>query len=140
MSTKLAGLLLTILFMASTAPPAWGAPSESPSAPEVRVLRVPEGGIQPQAVVDGHGKLHLICFRGDDGHGDIFYVTSVDGGRTFAPPLQVNSRAGSAIAIGNIRGAHLAVGRNGRAHVAWMGTDRSAPGPESATPMVYARL
>src|SRR5947209_16049514 len=42
------------------------------------------------------------------------FRSSEDAGRTFSTPLQVNSRAGSAIAVGNIRGAHLALGKNGR--------------------------
>jgi hypothetical protein len=46
----------------------------------------------------------------------------VDQGVTFSSALKVNSHPGSAIAAGNIRGAHIALGRNGRVHVAWNGT------------------
>src|SRR5204863_2287972 len=61
----------------------------------------------------------------------------------FSKPIRVNSQAGSAIAIGNIRGAHLALGRNGRTHVAWMGGSGSVKAKiegEETTPMVYTRL
>jgi hypothetical protein len=53
--------------------------------------------------------------------------------------LHVNSRAGSAIAIGNIRGAHLAVGKEGRVHVAWRGSGK-AKGHGDAVPILYTRL
>jgi hypothetical protein len=47
--------------------------------------------------------------------------------------LRVNSQQGSAIAAGAIRGAHLAVGRNGRVHVAWNGSS-TGPTARSAQP------
>jgi hypothetical protein len=108
-------------------------------APKVKLLRTPDRGIQPQALLDAKGVLHLIYFKGTPGHGDIFYVRSDDGGEHFARPLRVNSEPESAIAIGNIRGAHLAVGKAGRVHVAWMGSDKSKKEGEP-TPMLYARL
>jgi hypothetical protein len=53
--------------------------------------------------------------------------------------MRVNSIAGSAIATGSIRGAQIALGRNGRVHVAWNGSKpgESADGPR--IPMWYAR-
>lgn len=122
-------------------------------APPVVLLRVPNGGIQPQAVVDAQGTLHLIYYKGDPKAGDIFYMRSTDDGATFSAPLRVNSQAGSAIAIGNIRGAQLAIGRNGRIHVAWNGSGQALPKsplnlaasgmavqPEANSPMLYSRL
>src|SRR5262249_44499167 len=95
----------------------------------------------PQATVDAKGVLHLIYFSGEPGNGDVFYVRSEDGGANFSRPIRVNSQPGSVIATGNIRGAHLALGKNGRAHVAWMGSGKAQPkGPSEATPMLYARL
>jgi hypothetical protein len=118
------------------------SPETGAQAPagKVTLSRVPGQGIQPQVAVDGKGTVHLIYFAGEANGGDIFYVRS-EGGEHFSPPLRVNSRAGSAIAIGNIRGAHLAVGKNGRLHIAWMGSAKSEPrAPGNATPMLYARL
>lgn len=110
-------------------------------ADPVTLVRTPGHGIQPQAAGDGAGTLHLIYFRGQDGAGDIFYVRSTDGGGEFSHPLRVNSQPGSAIATGNIRGAHLAVGKQGRAHVAWMGSDKAVPRAfGNAAPMLYSRL
>jgi hypothetical protein len=101
---------------------------------------VPGEGIQPQTAVDGKGVVHLIYFTGEASGGDLFYVRSEDG-EHFSPALRVNSRVGSAIAIGNVRGGHLAVGKGGRVHVAWMGSAKSEPrGPGNATPMLYTRL
>src|SRR5262245_51423104 len=106
----------------------------------VTLLRTPDGGIQPQAVMQS-GVLHLIYFKGDPGHGDVFYVKSRDECQTFTKPIRVNNLPGSVIATGNVRGAHLAVGAEGRAHVAWMGSMKTAPkGDHHAAPMLYARL
>lgn len=108
---------------------------------EVLVQRLESGVLQPQAVVDRRGTVHLVYFKGDPRHGDLFYVRSTDGAATFSAPIRVNNIDGGAIAIGTIRGAQLVVGRNGRAHVAWNGTDlaRKALGTE-ADPVCYARL
>src|SRR6266542_2469413 len=75
---------------------------------KVRLMRVPEGGIQPQVASDARGAVHMVYFKGDPGHGDLFYVHTQNGGATFSKPLQVNSQSGSAVAVGNIRGAHIA--------------------------------
>ena len=117
-----------------------GSLGAAESAGKVTTLRVPHGGIQPQVAVDDKGTIHLIYFRGDPGHGDLFYVRSTDGAK-FSEPIPVNSAPESAIAVGNIRGAHLALGKNGRVHVAWMGSDKAMPkAPGGATAMLYARL
>jgi len=108
---------------------------------KVTVRRVPNRGIQPQVAVDSKGVVHLIYFSGDAAGGDIFYTRSMDGGATFSHLLKVDSQPGSAIAIGNIRGAQLAVGKNNRVHVAWNGSSKAKPkGPGNASPMLYTRL
>jgi hypothetical protein len=105
----------------------------------VRIERVPAGGIQPQIAIDTRGTLHLVYYTGDAGHGNLFY-----GGTTFSPALPVNSRPGSAIAAGTIRGAQLAIGKAGRVHVAWSGSMPEGPvNPDSGQrgePMLYARI
>ena len=108
---------------------------------KVTLLRVPDGGIQPQCMVDAKGVLHLIYFKGEPAGGDVFYVRSEDAGRNFSKPLRVNSKPHSVIAIGNVRGAHLALGKNARVHVAWMGSSKAEPlGPDKQTPLLYTRL
>jgi hypothetical protein len=107
---------------------------------KVDFLRVPERGIQPQLQVDAKGTVHLIYFRGDAGHGDIYYV-HFQPGQQPSKPLRVNNNAASAIAVGNIRGPQLAVGKNSRVHVAWNGSSEAQPrGPNNVTPMLYTRL
>ena len=112
----------------------------------VLVAAVPGGGIQPQLIL-AQEVLHLIYYAGDPKHGDVFYTRSEDFGRTFAAPIRVTSQAGSAIAMGAIRGAQLSVGKSNRVHVAWNGSDAAEPrgpiNPESGkpgSPMLYARL
>jgi hypothetical protein len=117
------------------------APGSAPRA--VSIVRVPNGGIQPQ-VVERDGVVHLLYFSGDAKNGDLFYVRSSDYGATFTAPMRVNHQSGSAIAVGNIRGAQLALGANGRVHVAWNGAyQEDIPGvaePYMKNPMLYTRL
>ena len=105
----------------------------------VTLLRTPDGGIQAQAVADSAGNVHLIYYKGESGAGDIFYVRQKAGEQGFSKPIQVNSRPRSAIAAGTIRGAQLALGRNGRVHVAWNGPSPRKGGWMEA-PMLYTRL
>src|SRR6266702_3136805 len=106
------------------------------AAPTVTPVRGPDGGVQPQAAVDSMGKIHLIYLKGEDGACDVFYVTSADGAKTWSKPLRVNSQAGAAIATGTVRGAQLALGKGGRAHVAWMGSSIAEPkAPGGGVPM-----
>jgi len=106
---------------------------------KISTLRVPEGGIQPQTVVDEKGAIHMIYFKGDAGSGDLYYVKSDDGAK-FSTPLKVNSNPDDAIAIGNVRGAHLALGKGDRVHVAWMGSGKAPKGVNDMAPMMYTRL
>lgn len=116
-------------------------PSLLAAADSLTVQPTPEDGIQPQLAVDAEGSLHLIYFAGKPAGGDLFYVRSEDSGTTFSRPLRVNTQEGSAIAMGNIRGAHLAIGKGGRPHVAWMGSAATAPGGDHhRAPMLYTRL
>jgi len=127
------------------------AAQEQAAASRVRLLATPDGGLQPRAAVDSNGVVQLVYFQGEPRAGDLRYVRSTDGGRTFSPPVPVNHVPGGAIATGNIRGAQLALGRNDRLHVVWNGSgprpaaDKSAtkagtdaaPGP---TPLYYTHL
>jgi hypothetical protein len=134
-----AAALLSGDLASSLAAPAKGGSSSS-TASQVELKRVPDGGIQPQVVVDPQGIVHLIYFKGDAGKGDLFYVKSSDAGQTFSRPIRVNSQSGSAIATGNIRGGQIAVGKEGRLHVAWNGSMQAEPKVGNSTPMLYARL
>lgn len=123
------------------------AASKLESKPDITIAHVPGGGLQPQAVMDSSGTLHLLYYTGDPGHGDLNYVRSSDGGATWSNPIRVNSVPGSAVAMGTIRGGQIALGRNGRVHVAWNGSSaaetRGPVNPESGqagAPMLYSRM
>jgi hypothetical protein len=112
----------------------------------VVLLRVPNGGIQPDAGVDERGLLHLLYFAGEARAGDLFYVRSKDYGQTFTTPVRANSQPGSAIATGTVRGGQIAVGRGGRVHVTWNGSDAASPkgvanpaNGQPTAPFLYAR-
>jgi hypothetical protein len=126
---------------------AFAAFPQSEPVPEVVLARLPNGGIQPQAMVDPGGILHLLYYAGDPKNGDLFYVKSPDYGSTWSTPLRVNSTPGSALAIGTIRGGQIAIGRRGRVHVAWDGSSVvQSKGPlnpevgQRGSPMLYSRL
>lgn len=108
---------------------------------QVDVLRTPNRGIQPQAIMDANGTLHLLYFDRDPKAGNLMYVRRDAGKTDFSAPIRVNSQEGSAIAVGSIRGGQLALGKNGRVHVAWNGSGKAEPkNPISGAPMMYARL
>src|SRR2546429_5571950 len=85
---------------------------DSKTLPVVTLMRVPNRGIQPQVAVDRQGTVHMIYFQGEPANGNVFYARMDKGKETFSPALQVNSTPGSAIAIGNIRGPQMAIGKN----------------------------
>jgi hypothetical protein len=105
----------------------------------VQLVRTPNGGIQPQATVDATGTLHLIYFKCEAKAGDLFYVRQSSDG-AFSKPVPINSIGGSAIAVGTIRGAHLALGKSGRVHVAWNGNKSATNSTHHGSPLWYARL
>lgn len=108
---------------------------------KVTIIRTPDGGIQAQAAVDELGIVHLAYLYGDPAAADIGYVRKEPGAEVFSKPIRVNSEPGSAIAVGTVRGARLALGRNGQVHVAWNGSSKAAPKtPPNTFPMLYSRL
>jgi hypothetical protein len=126
---------------------AFAASAATDKTTDVRMTRVPNGGIQPQVAIEPNGTLDLLYFSGDPKSGDLFLVRSADHGLTFSSPVQVNSQSGSAIALGTIRGGQMAVGAGGSVHVAWNGSGIALPaGPlnpdsgKAGSPMLYTRL
>src|SRR5688572_17283880 len=117
-SRSLTWLLLTAAPAADVAN-THAAAAPPPRSPTVALVRTPDGGIQPQAVVDNAGTVHLLYFKGEPGHGDLFYARLAEGATTFSPALRVNSEPGSVIATGSVRGGQMALGRAGFVHVAW---------------------
>jgi hypothetical protein len=123
-----------------------GAAPPPTAAATVELRRLPQEGLQPQVARGADGLLHLVYFRGPAAAGHLLYVSSPDDGRTFSAPVRVNSRPGSAVASGTIRGAQIAIGHDRRVHVAWNGSDsalpRSLAHPKTGrpgAPMLYAR-
>jgi hypothetical protein len=122
-----------IAILILTAPFAWGAP-------EVAVSPTPGGGIQPVAEADADGNIHVVYFKGDAAHGDLFHAIRPKGSAEFGKPVRVNSTDGSAIAMGTIRGAQIALGKSGHVHVVWNGSSKVTPEKDHRqTPMLYAR-
>lgn len=107
------------------------------SAANVRVEAVPENGVQPQVAVDASGAVHLVYLKGDPKACDVRYVRRAAGAPDWTAPVSVNSESKSAIAMGTIRGAQLALGRAGSVHVVWNGAPK--PGGEGSL-LFYARL
>jgi hypothetical protein len=79
-------------------------------APAVTVVRLPEGAIQPQTAVDAKGVVHVLYFKGDAAHGDLFYA-HLDASDRVTAPIRVDTVPGSAQATGTMRGGHLAIGK-----------------------------
>lgn len=126
-----------------------GSGDESPSS-SVRLVQLSDGQIQPRVVV-ADGVTHLLSYSGERSGGNLFYAHSEDGMRTFSDPIRVNSQDGSAVSGGTIRGGELAVGQDGRVHVAWNGSGSALPkgplnpeqpqdSPHNGVPFLYSQL
>ena len=109
-------------------------------AGEVELLRTPQDGLQPQAVVDAQGVLHVIYFQGEPAGGDLFYTRRLPEASTWSAPLRVNRRPATAVAVGTIRGGQLALGKNGRLHVVWNGRQKAASDNPRQAPLFYTRM
>ena len=118
----------------------FATPALATEAPSVSLVKTPDAGTQPQAVTDDKGTLHLIYFRGEAAAGDLFYVNKPANVDSFSKPIRINSVPASAIAMGTIRGGQIALGKNGRVHIAWNGSDKARPlNAFGSTPMLYTR-
>jgi hypothetical protein len=127
----MSGVLFSLLSFANA--------GEAAAKPEI--IRTPNRGIQPQAIVDSKDVLHLLYYLGKEGEGDLFYVRREPGKTAFSRPIRVNSQPGTAVSIGTIRGGQMALGKNNRIHVMWNGSMKATPkGPNNGTPLLYARL
>jgi hypothetical protein len=137
-SKRLVPLALLIACAAIAPAP---VPARAADAPRVRTVRIPDGGVYAQAAVDAAGVIHLVYCKGDPGHADVYYVRSGDGGATFSRPLRVNSQDNAVILTGTVRGPQMALGKGGRVHVSWMGSDTALPKAKGRqTPMLHSRL
>ena len=108
------------------------------AAPKVSLVNLPMHGKQPQVITDAKGMAHIVFLSGKERATDVFYVTR-SGGK-FSKPMKVNQIAGSAVAMGTIRGPHLALGKYGRVHVAWNGSQAGGGSPHHGSPMYYTRM
>ena len=138
--------VLALLILPAAAAVLWisaGAVSggTAPAAPRVELMRVPGGGIQPQAATDARGTAHMVYLKGEPSACDLYYTRREPGASAWSQPVRVNSEPESAVAAGTIRGGHLAVGRDGRVHVVWFGSSKSGvTGPKKSAPLLYSRL
>lgn len=125
--------------------------AERLAASDVVVRRVPNGGFKASAAVDSAGRLHLVYFKGEPSGGDAYYVTSKDGGATFAEPIRVNNQPGCVLGMSSSRGPRLALGKDGRVHAIWMGSSKAMPraplspalpadSPFNGIPLLYANF
>lgn len=106
--------------------------------PKVTLIKVPHGGLQPQALADAKGTIHLLYFKGEPAAGDLFYVRREAGKESFTTPLRINSQPASAIAVGTVRGGQFALGKAGRVHVVWNGSGKAKA--KGGAPVLYSRL
>lgn len=111
-------------------------PLTASADPDVKLSRIPGGGIQPKAVVDASGTTHLLSFQGESAGGDLFYRSRGKADRDFSQAVRVNSVPNSAVAIGSIRGGQFAIGKHGIVHVVWNG---SRTGKKEDAPLFYTR-
>jgi hypothetical protein len=113
------------------------APATAGEHPKVTAVRVPGDSRQPRAAIDSVGVLHLVVFRGALERGDLHYARSTDGGANFGAALRITTDETQTSAGSPSAAAQIALGRGGRAHVAWNGLPGADDKPAA---MLYARL
>lgn len=133
-------LFLTLVISTAVSLASLSSRATHTSAPRVALLGLPEGGIQPQAVIDQRQVLHVLYFKGAPAGGDLYYMRRQPDAAAFSVPVRVNSVPESALATGSVRGGQLAVGANGRPHVAWYGATEIDVAGTRRRPVWYARL
>ncbi|MBK8090559.1 MAG: exo-alpha-sialidase [Verrucomicrobiaceae bacterium] len=107
---------------------------------QVQVESLPEPGIQPQVIVTSTGLVHLVYLKGDSKACDIRYASRRADGGAWSAPITVNSEPRSAIAAGTIRGAQVALGKDGSVQVIWNGNTGGKKDMMMRAPLLHARL
>ncbi len=107
---------------------------------QVQVESLPELGIQPQVVVTAAGVVHLVYLLGDPKACDIRHTTRQAAGGAWSAPITVNSEPHSAIAAGTIRGAQIALGKDGSVQAIWNGNTGGKKEMMMRAPLLHARL
>jgi hypothetical protein len=110
------------------------------TAPPVTLMRLDSGGIQPQAAQDSQGRVHVIYFQGDPAGGNLYYTRFASNAKNDAAPLRVNSVPNSAGAMGTVRTAQIAIGKDDRVHVVWNGLGPKGENGYPTAYQAYARL
>jgi hypothetical protein len=106
-------------------------PLQAAESPFVEVV-LPNHGVQPQALVDSKGVLHVLFLAGEPTACDLFHCTLDAMTRQLTEPQRINHDSGNAIAVGTIRGVQAAIGRDDRLHLVWNGGVMDAQGKRSA--------
>lgn len=112
----------------------------APLKAQVQVESLPESGIQPQVITTGAGLVHVVYLKGDPKGCDIRHATRSAAGGAWSAPTTVNSVPRSAIAAGTIRGAQIALGKEGSLQVIWNGSTNAKGAKAAQAPLLHARL
>lgn len=107
---------------------------------QVQIESLPEPGTQPQVAITPTGVVHLIYLLGDPKGCDIRHTTRRVEGGEWTVPVTVNSEPRSAIAAGTIRGAQIALGKDGSVQVIWNGSTGGKKEMLMRAPLLYASL
>ena len=83
----------------------------------VEIVRVPDGGRMPRAVIDEADTVHLVYFEGVMSGGELLYVTRAPGDSEWTEPTWVNSEPRSVVGVGPIDGGQLTLDANARLHI-----------------------
>jgi hypothetical protein len=102
----------------------------------VQVVSTPNNGAVPDAEIDKVGAVHVAFVAGQDA----FYVKSSDSGKTFSPPLRINSEPGSVHPPNMFRGPDIALGKDGRVHVIWYSNGYQRKLPQDQWGVFYSYL
>ncbi len=107
-----------------------------PARSEIDILRLPDGGVQPRVAMGRDGTLHVVFLRGKPAASDVWYARRGPQATNWESVVRVNSRPGSAVAMGTVRGVQLGLRPNGFPAILWNGSGKAVG--HSGMPLEFA--
>lgn len=115
--------------------------STAPAAtvpPQVAVLRLGPEALKPRAVVDDAGTVHIVYYRGPlKPGGNLFYRSLAPGTGRLTGAIRVNSQPRGVSGKGVVVSHQIALGADGRIHVAFPASELAQPRGPFGTPGVF---
>ena len=102
---------------------------------------IPDATTPSVVIDDTSGRIYAAYFKSENEGGNLYVVSSDDGGKTFSEPVRVNHVKDSVVINAQWSAPGMGVGQNGEVHLVWYDADYSEPDkfPWGKVTLQYAR-